>query len=279
MQTPFAAGDRIRYPMSAIWQEYREALRLTWRGYHRRSMTETRPRSLDNRRAQQLLSKAKVLRSVADRVDVISRLLLGCSYAANPLGGSPHTPEVFTASLAGFDCVTYVETVLALSLASTPGEFTDWLRQIRYEGGRVEWARRNHYMTGWIRSNARIGVVRPISAGPGVANKDRLLDIVPGLPPARTRFSCVPKREIRKLERRLLTGDLIFFASTRAHLDIFHCGILVRDVDHWRMRHAARSRKRVVEQDLSEFLGANRMAGILVVRPSRDTGTTGEERP
>jgi cell wall-associated NlpC family hydrolase len=239
-------------------------------------MTQTRPRGLDGRRAQQLLSRAKALRSLPERMGSFSKLLLGLPYEANPLGDSPETPEVFTASLTGFDCVTYVETVLALSLAATPGEFADWLRRIRYEDGRVEWARRNHYMTGWIRSNARIGVVRRIAAGVHAKSKDRLLDAVPGLRPTRARFSCVPKREMRRLERRLKTGDLIFFASTRAHLDVFHCGILVRDGDRFRMRQAARSRQCVVEQDLSDFLGANRMAGVVVVRP---TGEAGERRP
>ena len=33
------------------------------------------------------------------------------------------------------------------------------------------------------------------------------------------------------------------------------------------MRHAARSRGQVVEQDLVEFLGANRMTGVILVRP------------
>lgn len=216
---------------------------------------------------------------MGERVDDFSKALLGCAYEAAPLVGSPETAEVFTASLERFDCVTYVETVLALSLASSPGEFIDWLRRIRYEGGRIEWARRNHYMTGWIRSNARIGVVRPVSAGLRATHKDRWLSIVPGLPPARTRFSCIPKREIRMLERRLVPGDLIFFASTRAHLDVFHCGILVREGDRWRMRHAARSRRSVVEQDLSDFLSSNRMAGVLVVRPVGKTQETDQGRP
>jgi len=33
------------------------------------------------------------------------------------------------------------------------------------------------------------------------------------------------------------------------------------------MRHASRSQGMVVEQELSEFLKANRMAGVIVVRP------------
>jgi len=64
------------------------------------------------------------------------------------------------------------------------------------------------------------------------------------------------------------TGDLMFFASTRKHLDVFHCGVLVRDGDRLRMRHASRSRKGVVEQDLDEFLKNNRMAGVIAVRPA-----------
>ena len=65
----------------------------------------------------------------------------------------------------------------------------------------------------------------------------------------------------------LKTSDLIFFASTKRRLDIFHCGIVVRDGERLRMRHAARSRNGVVEQDLDDFLKDNRMAGVIVVRP------------
>jgi len=69
------------------------------------------------------------------------------------------------------------------------------------------------------------------------------------------------------LERHLQTGDLIFFVSTRKNLDVFHTGIIIRDGKRLLMRHASRSRGLVVEQDLNEFLKANRMAGVIVVRP------------
>jgi Protein of unknown function (DUF1460) len=60
---------------------------------------------------------------------------------------------------------------------------------------------------------------------------------------------------------------LIFFASTRKHLDVFHAGIIVRDRDKVLMRHASRSQGGVVEQELNGFLKANRMTGVIVVRP------------
>jgi cell wall-associated NlpC family hydrolase len=242
-------------------------------------MSETRSRDPGGRRAQPLLSRAKALRTVAERVDFHSRSLLGSPYAPDPLGGSPDTPEVLSASLDAFDCVTYVETILALSLSRRAGDVPGWLRRIRYDGGRLEWARRNHYMTGWIRSNVASGVVKRIAGGVRPVLKERTLDTVPDLRRRRARFSCVPKREIGRLEPRLATGDLVFFASTKARLDVFHCGILVREGGRLVMRHASRSQGGVVEQELAGFLKGHRMAGVIVVRPADGPpGESPEER-
>ena len=98
-------------------------------------------------------------------------------------------------------------------------------------------------------------------------SRERILNVVPGLDPQRTRMKCVPKLAVPRLERYLRSGDLIFFASTRKNLDMFHAGIIVRDGEKILMRHASRSQGGVVEQELSEFLKANRMAGVIVVRP------------
>jgi hypothetical protein len=231
-------------------------------------MKHAQPRGLSRRRVQQLLSKTKSHRSAGSRIDVLSSHFLGHSYKQNPLIGSADIAEVFTASLDGFDCVTYIETILALSRASNVDDFVEGLRKIRYEQGRIEWERRNHYMTGWIRNNAREGTIRPVSM-PSVSalNKERLLNVVPGVAAQRIRVKCVPKSAVSRLEPHLQTGDLIFFVSTRKNLDVFHTGIVVRDGKRLLMRHASRSRGSVVEQDLREFLKANRMAGVIVVRP------------
>lgn len=217
-----------------------------------------------------LLAKARPHRSVSERIEVLSGLLLETPYEANGLVGSTDTPEAFTASLEGFDCVTYVETVLALARAWSADGFRDELRKIRYRGGQVEWRHRNHYMTEWLRRNARLGVVRlvsPAAAGVRATKKDRRLDCVPGLPPLRSRFECVPKRLVPRFGAHLRAGDLIFFASMRSDLDVFHCGILVDGGGPWRMRHASRSRGSVVEQDLDEFLTQHRTPGVFAARP------------
>jgi cell wall-associated NlpC family hydrolase len=230
-------------------------------------MTHAQPLGLNRRRVEQLLSKTKGDRSAAGRIEFLSRQFLGQSYEPNPLIGSASTAEVFSASFEGFDCVTYIETVLALALASNVNDFTEWLRKIRYEGGRIEWERRNHYMTFWIRNNVREGIISPVSiSAVPTLTIERILNVVPGLAPLRTRVKCVPKRAASRLVRHLQTGDLIFFASTRKHLDVFHAGIIVCG-EKVSMRHASRSKGAVVEQELSDFLAANRTSGVIVMRP------------
>jgi hypothetical protein len=223
---------------------------------------------LNRRAVERLLSKAARARSTADRMEVFSRCLVGLPYTPDPLIGSIDTREVFTISLEGFDCVTYLETVLALALASTPDTFVRMIRRIRYAQGRISWERRNHYMTDWIRNNARQGLMKLVSV-PGVptVRRERLLDVVAGLAPRRICVECVPKRAVARIEGQLRTGDMIFFASTRRNLDVFHAGILVRSGDQIAMRHASRSQGAVVEQEFADFLARNRMAGVIVARP------------
>ena len=239
-------------------------------------MKRAQPRGLSRRRVEQLLSKTKHDRSAGSRIEVLSRHFLGHPYKPNPLIGSADTAEVLTASLDGFDCVTYIETIVALSRASNVDDFTEWLRKIRYVRGRIQWERRNHYSTLWIRNNVREGIIKPVST-PAVPTLsiDRVLNVVPGLDPQRTRMKCVPKAAVPRLERHLQTGDLIFFVSTRKHLDVFHAGIIVRDGKEVLMRHASRSEGSVVEQELTDFLNANRMSGVIVVRPQGDSKRRG----
>jgi len=231
-------------------------------------MKNLQPRGLNRRRVEQLLSQTKDDRAIDSRIEVISRHFLGRPYQPNPLIGSADSAEEFTASIDRFDCVTYIETVVALARASNVDGFIEWLRKIRYESGRIQWDRRNHYMTLWIRNNVREGIIRRLSmAAVATVNIERVLNVVPGLAPRRIRIRCVTKRAVPQYAKRLRNGDLICFASTHKHLDVFHAGIIVRDGKKVLMRHASRSQGGVVEQELSEFLKANRMAGVIVVRP------------
>jgi cell wall-associated NlpC family hydrolase len=233
-------------------------------------MSHPQPRGLDRRCVEKLLSKTRNDHAVGSRIERLSNHFIGHPYEQNPLIGSADAAEVFTASFVGFDCVTYIETILALALASQVDDFGDWLRKIRYERGSIQWDQRNHYISQWISNNVRNGVIGQISmpAVP-ILSRERNLNVVPGLAARRAVVECVSKAAVRRLEPHLQTGDLIFFVSTRKNLDVFHAGIIVRDGENILMRHASRSQDAVVEQPLNEFIKANRMAGVVVMRPQR----------
>jgi len=225
------------------------------------------PQGLDRKRVQQLIDVIGTAARPAVRIDKISAELVGEPYRVNPLIGSADSGEVFTAAMDGFDCVTYLETVMAAARSTDSQSFARTLRHIRYADGEIEWKRRNHYMTDWIRNNLRKGLIQRVSGLIASVKKQRTLDVVCGIPPKRARFACVPKASLLKHPDHLQTGDFLFFASTRSNLDVFHCGIVVNNGKGLMMRHASRSKGSVVEQSLPEFLKQNRMAGVIVVRP------------
>jgi N-acetylmuramoyl-L-alanine amidase-like len=234
-------------------------------------MKRAQPQGLNRRRAEQLIARSKNNGTVGGRINFLSRQFLGSSYKPNPLIGSADLAEVFTASFDGFDCVTYIETILALARASNVDDFVKWLRMIRYEDGSILWARRNHYMTNWIRNNTQNGFIRPISMPAfSIRSRERTLNAISGLTPQRIRINCIAKRTVLRISSAFRSGDLIFFVSTRRNLDVFHAGIIVRESESTHLRHASLSQGFIVEQELNEFLIANRMAGVMVMRAAGD---------
>jgi hypothetical protein len=225
------------------------------------------PRDLDSTQLLHLWDSVDHGRPLAERIESAARALVGRPYVTNPLVGSADSPEVFTASLAGFDCVTYVETVLATALAPSRGRFAEVLRRIRYADGRVEWRRRNHYTTDWIRENAKAGFLREVRIGAPSVVRDRVLSVLPGYPVRRRKVRSVPKRRFWSARDKVQTGDVVVFASTRRDRDTFHLGIAVREGDELWLLNAARSKHGVVQQKLADFLADNSMAGIIVARP------------
>jgi hypothetical protein len=233
-------------------------------------MRRPSPQDLDRKLVRRLLATVRNTTRADLRIDLLSAELVGRPYQSNPLIGSAQSPEVFTARTDRFDCVTFLETVLALAYARHVDDFAEKLCLIRYASGNVNWHRRNHYMTEWIRENVRSGAIHRIPHLNRGITKDRTLNVVPGLGATHARFSCIPKYILLRSADKLRTGDLMFFASTRTDLDVFHCAIVIDNGNGLRIRHASRSQGAVVEQDLADFLKQNRMAGVMVVRPRED---------
>lgn len=225
------------------------------------------PVELDTLAAGRLLDELRDTQDFTARIDHISARFLGSPYLENPLGGGPTAKEVLRISLAGFDCVTYMETALAFAAARTVKEFIAIMRRLRYANGQVDWYHRNHYMLDWAKHNEARGAMQNITAGPETVSITRTLALINELPAKLATFNCFPKRQLARVQSRIETGDLILFASTRKWLDVFHTGILIRSANDLLLRHATRGAGKVIEQRLKDFLAAHRMSGFMLLRP------------
>jgi hypothetical protein len=208
-------------------------------------------------------------RNLAKRIDAISARFIDCPYVTNSLVGSPDLPEQLVIKLDGFDCVTYMETVLALALSETAEQFRDNLIRIRYQNGEVEWRKRNHYMVDWWRNNEQQGLIVDLTRGSDSVEKNRELAAIKELPTRRISFRLFPKKNFKRVEKRLQAGDFICFGSTKKSLDVFHAGIIIRRDDKILLRHASRTARKVIEQDVTDFLQNNRMSGLVLLRPTK----------
>ncbi len=225
------------------------------------------PSTLDNAEAASLLEATSGEASLSARLDAISRSFLGRPYVENSLVGGPETPEVLTISLEAFDCVTYIETVLGLAFSRSVTSVITTICEMRYDGGEVDWRRRNHFMIDWARNNEMRGMVKNLTKGARTVEKTRTLGSINGLPLKKATFRCFPKQRLLQVSPACETGDLILFASTRKWLDVFHVGLLVKHVNRLLMRHATLTAGCVIEQDLVEFIRNNRMSGFMLLRP------------
>lgn len=227
----------------------------------------TRPSAAGETRIAALIEGACGLPTIARRIDFISHALIGTPYRGFTLIGGPNKPEQFVVRDDGFDCVTFCETVLAAARVSRAADFEPALRRIRYREGNVDWRERNHYWSDWSEFNIANGTCRAVMLPGGVAI-DKALTYERGLGPRQALFTAISRASLAAHTERLLTGDIIGFLSERPGLDYFHTGFIVIDRGGkvW-LRHAAKSRQRVVDEELARFIARTRVKRVTVLRP------------
>jgi hypothetical protein len=214
-------------------------------------------------------------------------------------GGSPAS-EPLTASLTRFDCVTLVESCLAVARVAAQGGRPAWsgfgreLERMRYRRGvRRGYTSRLHYFSEWISDGAARGLVRDLGKELGGSADVRSLRFMsehrasyPALRDdatfeeirriereldARSRL-VVPTKLIPQVADRIQTGDVLAFATEIPGLDVTHAAFAYRAPDGvLRVLHAPLSGG-VVEisrTTLPEYVAAiRRSTGILVARPA-----------
>jgi len=214
-----------------------------------------------------LIDKARGDTFVGARIGVISQALVGSRYVEYPLIGGPRKAEQFVLRDDGFDCVTFCETALAAARSYTIADFQPQLRKIRYRDGEIAWPARNHYFADWALNNIANGVCRAIVL-PETKLVEKTVSYMHGLPVERVGLTSVPVASVLANGERLATGDIVGFLSRRPGIDYFHTGfIVVGEGDALILRHAAKSRGRVLDQKLEHFIAENGVRHVSLLRP------------
>jgi hypothetical protein len=236
----------------------------------------------------------------------VGELALGSPYRAHTLeeyldvaGASP-AREPLTAYLTGFDCVSLVESALAIARAAALpragwNDFAREIERMRYRGGvRAGYASRLHYFSEWMADNARRGLLRDLGPELGAVEDRRPLRFMTA---HRSAYRALADdgvyREIGAMERSLdasprhlvptariasvlggiETGDVLAFATSIEGLDCTHTGLAYRDrAGVMRVLHAPLSGGvvQVSRGTLPEYVAALRgVTGILAARPLR----------
>ena len=224
------------------------------------------------------------------------REFLGAPYVAATLEGEP---DRLTVNIDEFDCVTFVENMLAMALTLDEGrsswrDFVYNLQRVRYRDGEIDgYPSRLHYVCDWAVDNMYRGVVKDVtntfdryntitrtidfmsanaSKYPALADSANLARIMNTESGYRSyKFPYVksidlPRKEIKANFRN---GDIVGFVSTLKNLDVAHMGIIVIEAGEPYVMHASSSEGKVVttKLPLAEFMKKNRQfAGVRVFR-------------
>lgn len=232
---------------------------------------------------------------IGDALVALGRTFLGATYTPGTL--ELEGPERLIVNLRELDCVTYVETVLAMVRilrAGTP-DYDSYKRElvrIRYRDGVLAgYSSRLHYFSEWISNNESMGIVRDVTAqlggqpAPGpvtfmtehaeayrqLGDPDVAVEIgrIEETLSGRVRHF-IPQESIAAVEREIRNGDIIAATSTLAGLDVAHTGFAVVIGDRLHLMHAplVGSVVELSERPLAERIQRiDTQNGIMVARP------------
>ena len=234
-----------------------------------------RPASAAETRIGRLIVEAQSKGPISAKIDFISGALRGTRYLGYTLIGGPQRPEQFVVRDDGFDCVTFCETVLAAARAGSYDSFNSALKTIRYHDGVVSWRERNHYFFEWGQHNIENKVCKPIDmAGSVEIEKNVYWHRELG----RRHFAIrvIPSAVFLGNKALLANGDIVGFITRRSNLDYFHVGfVALGGGGGLLLRHASQSKRRVLDERMDQFVAANRVRYVTLLRPQEPRAVAG----
>jgi hypothetical protein len=232
---------------------------------------------------------------IGDAIAALGRTFVGATYTPGTL--ELEGPERLIVNLRELDCVTYIESVLAMIRilrAGTP-DYASYQRElvrIRYRDGTLAgYPSRLHYFSEWIANNEAKGIVTDITRqlGGGVqpgplgfmsANRESYrqlgdAEVAAEIGRIETELSgreryYIPQGSIAAVESGIQDGDIIAATSNLDGLDVAHTGFALWVNGRLHLMHAplVGSVVEISEQPLAvRIQRISAQDGIMVARP------------
>jgi len=213
------------------------------------------------------------------RISAVSERFVGAPYAPSPLGeGDAGGPDADPRlRFDTFDCTTFVETAMALSLVEASVQVEPLLDAIRYRDTVPSFVNRRHFPAAeWIPDLVELGFLEDITrevAGDAVVveatilnseiwdrRSTKILSELPDdrIPDGKFRLDLWPLAAARTGYRRIPSGTVVSTMRAdrpRLPVRITHQGLVIVEDGKHLIRHAANEPfERVVDEPLADYL-------------------------
>jgi D-alanyl-D-alanine carboxypeptidase/D-alanyl-D-alanine-endopeptidase (penicillin-binding protein 4) len=228
--------------------------------------------------AHKLLNRPDAPAAYLDRLKFYSHALLERPYFLGPTGEGRfgRIEPAPLLDLDRFDCVTYIESAMALSLSAQPRDMLPRILGLRYGSDTVDYPTRNHYFVeDWLKRNAALTKVvrfpgdsllkKPIDKQKFYAAKK--LPVPASNPVADIAF--MPYDKAVAMMANWTHGEKflgVAFVTDIPGLDVTHTGFLVADGKNPPvLRNASQLVHKVADMPFKEYLEARKgkCAGVL----------------
>lgn len=203
--------------------------------------------------------------------------------------------EKLVVNFHSFDCVTFVETSLALyETLNSNGDFKTYLeklRKLRYSDGQIDgYGSRLHYFTAWMIKHEKEGGLQILFQDRNgtsnlqqvnfmIENRDKYPKLVsdtmlPAIENMQTTINSyspqyIPQEKIEDFEDDIRNGDVIAIVTSVNGLDVSHTGFAVRKNGRIHLLHASSKsdKVKVSALPLADYIKNNKFQkGIMVSR-------------
>lgn len=237
------------------------------------------------------------LKSDADRIMFFAKSMIGIPYCGGTLDVNEN--ESLVVRTDSVDCTTYVETILAMYLASKAeddeySDFKEALTRIRYRDGVIKgYSSRLHYFSDWVTDNEKKGILYEVTSRSNHSQRHFSINYMTKHSGLYRRLkedslsvnemlcveekwknydmSYIPKELLKEHHNNIdiCNGDILALTTNIDGLDVLHLGFAVWVDGNIHLLHASSLYGRVVLDPMSlyEYLkDRKKHTGIRVIR-------------